>query len=116
MTKLHSLVGGLQRNLGKCQENLNEIKNVLIPFARLPLFERKDGKRDTFLCIEERDERLSKRHCEIKSATEKIKSLIEENRQLFEICQDRQNIKWINYLDYIDSVVSSYLYQSVGCR
>lgn len=116
MVKLHTLVGNLQRNLQTGQENLNEIKNILIPFARQPLFERKDGKKDGFLCIEERHERIAKRHGDIKTATEKIISLINENKKLFEIIQEKENVKWINYIDYIDSVVASYLYQSVGCR
>lgn len=116
MVKLHILVGNLQSNLQKCQNNLNEIKNVLIPFARQPLFERKDGKKDTVLCIEERDERLAKRHADIEYATTQITNLLNENQKLFEIQQKEDNEKWLNYIDYIDGVISSYMYQSVGCR
>lgn len=115
MEKLHVLVGNLQRNLQQCQDNLDEIKNALIPFARQPLFERKDGRKDTFLCIEERNERLTKRQRDIKTSTERIMSLLNENKKLFEI-EQKQNMKWSNYVDYVDGIVSSYLYQSVGCR
>lgn len=116
MVKLHDLVGCLQSNLQRCQENLIEIKNVLIPIARQPLFERKDGKKDAVLCMEERVERLAKRHSEIKNATQQITNLLEENRKLFEIEQKQDKTKWMNYINYIDGVISNYLYQSVGCR
>lgn len=114
--KLHILVGNLQSNLQKCQDNLVEIKNILIPFARQPLFERKDGKKDTFLSIEERAERLKKRYAELETSKDKIKTLLDENKRLFEIDKKQQNEKWLNYIDYVDGVVSNYLYQSVGCR
>lgn len=110
------LVGTLQKNLKKCQENLNEIKNILVPFARQPLFERKDGKKDAFLNIEDREERLIKRHSDIKVAIQKISDLLEENMKMFEMVDKPDSVKWINYIDYVDGIVTSYLYQSVGCR
>lgn len=116
MVKLHSLVGGLQSNLQKCQDNFNEIKNVLIPFARQPLFERKDGKKDTVLCIEETGDRLKRRHTDMRNATERIRSLLNQNQELFSMKNEADNVKWIGYVAYIDSVVSNYLYQSIGCR
>lgn len=116
MVKLHDLVGNLQSNLQKCQDNLTEIKNTLIPIARQPLFERKDGKKDAVLSIEERDERLSKRHADIRNATKQITNLLDENRKLFQMDQKEDNVKWKNYMVYIDGVISNYFYQSVGCR
>lgn len=116
MVKLHKLVGSLQSNLQKCQDNFNEIKNVLIPFARQPLFERKDGKKDTVLCIEETSERLVKRQSYMKKAKLTIRNLLDQNQQLFLMNEEKHNAKWISYIDYIDGVISNYLYQSVGCR
>ncbi|KAG5897820.1 hypothetical protein JTB14_011820 [Gonioctena quinquepunctata] len=115
MSKLHSLVGSLQKNIQKCQDNLNEIKQILVPFARQPLFERKDGRKDTVLCIEERGERLEKRYSDIRSAAETISKLLEENMDIFGMRDTPDNSKWIKYIDYVDSVLTSYLYQSVGC-
>lgn len=116
MTQLHNLVGELQENLQKCQENLRQIKNVLTPFARQPLFERKEGKKNAILCIEERDERIARRYSDIKKATETITVLLQQNMQLFQMTDKQDSTKWLNYIDYIDQTVMSYLYQSVGCR
>lgn len=113
---LHSLVKNLQDNLGKCQVNLNSIKSILIPFARKPLFERKDGKKDTFLCIEDRDERIARRHSEITEATETIHTLLESNLKLFGMTDKTECPEWINYIDFVDKIVLSYLYQSIGYR
>ncbi|CAH1164042.1 unnamed protein product [Phaedon cochleariae] len=115
MTKLHDLVGDLQRHLQQCQENLYEIKQILVPFARQPLFERKDGRKDTFLFLEEREERLEKRVSDFKSIAERIAVLLEENMKLFKMDGTPENEKWIEYVGYVDSIVTSYLYQSVGC-
>lgn len=116
MDRLHSLVGNLQQHLQKSQENLKEIRNVLIPFARQPLFERKDGRKDTVLCIEEREERINKRYGEIRNATEKINVLLRQNMELFEMKNMQDSPMWINYIDYVDNIIMSYLYQTVGCR
>lgn len=112
---LHSLVKNLQDNLTKCQENLNNIKAVLIPFARKPLFERKDGKKDP-LCIEDREERISKRHSEINHATKTIMDLLSSNMELFGMGNQPKKLEWMNYIDFVDQIVLNYLYQSVGCR
>lgn len=41
-------------------------------WAKLPLFERKDGKKDTVLCLDERIERKNKRYSEIEAAATKV--------------------------------------------
>ncbi|XP_057668614.1 dynein beta chain, ciliary [Diorhabda carinulata] len=115
MMKLHLLVGNLQEHLQKCQTNLNEIKCILVPFARQPLFERKDGRKDTFLAIDEKTEKLEKRKNDIKLASDRILQLLEENMNLFHMTDKQDNLQWIQYIDYIDNIISSYLYQSVGC-
>ncbi|EFA11309.2 dynein beta chain, ciliary [Tribolium castaneum] len=115
MTKLYNLVGNLQQNLQKCQENLNQIKNVLMPFARQPLFERKEGKKYAVLCIEEREERIAKRYSDIKKAADQITVLLLENMQFFQMTEKQDSPKWLSYIDFVDKIVMSYLYQCVGC-
>lgn len=113
---LHNLVDKLQKHLKESQDNLSEVRDVLIPFARQPLLERKDGKKDTVLCIDDKEERIGRRRIDIKQATEKIELLLQQNQQLFEMTNKQGNIKWINYINYVDKIVMSYLFQSVGCR
>lgn len=113
---LHNLVKKLQDNLAKCQANLSDIKAALIPFARKPLFERKDGKREEFLCIDDKEIRKMKRHSEINQATETIKHLLNVNMELFGMSGQPDKKEWTNYVDYVDKIILNYLYQSVGCR
>ncbi|XP_060515880.1 dynein beta chain, ciliary [Cylas formicarius] len=115
ITNLRDLVKRVQDNLQEAQHNLNSIKDLLIPFARKPLFERKDGKRDTFLCIDDREERISKRHVEIRLATQTISTLLAANMKLFRIAENNISVDWVNYIDFVDKIVLNYLYQSVGC-
>ncbi|KAJ8921302.1 hypothetical protein NQ315_013776 [Exocentrus adspersus] len=111
---LHNLVEHLQNNLQKCQENLNKVKDILTPFARQPLFERKESKRYTLLCIEEKDERLAKRYSDLRSAADEVSNILEENRNIL-LSNKEENNKWASYIDFVDEIVMSYLYQSVGC-
>ncbi|XP_045482107.1 dynein beta chain, ciliary [Harmonia axyridis] len=115
MTTLHGLVENLQDHLQKSKNNLLAIKNALIPFARQPLFERKDGRKDTCLNIEGREERIAKKYCEIEREAQKIKELLDENMHIFKMEGDCESATWKNYIDHVDSIVFSYLYQSVGC-
>lgn len=116
MTKLHTLVGNLQQHLQKSQENINEIKNILIPYARKPLFERKDGRRDTVLCIDEREERKNKRYLEMRKVAKQIENLLQQNLQLFEMADKQSDPKWVKYIEFVDGIVLNYLFQTVGCR
>lgn len=116
MVKLHTLVGNLQQHLQKSQENLSEIKDLLVPFARQPLFERKDGKRDAVLCLEEREERIAKVYAGILKTSEQIYQLLNHNMELFEMSDKQDNSKWVSYTDFVDKIILSYLYQAVGCR
>lgn len=116
MTKLHTLVGNLQQHLQKSQDNIAEIKSVLKPYARKPLFERKEGRRDAILCVDERDERTARRYAEMRKIATQIENLLQHNMQLFEM-EDKQNDpKWMKYIEFVDGIVLNYLFQTVGCR
>ncbi|VEN40996.1 unnamed protein product, partial [Callosobruchus maculatus] len=115
LTDLHQLVGNLHTNLQKCQDNLQTIKNILVPFARQPLFERKDGKKEAFLDIENKDEILNKRKIDLTNASVEVRRLLEENMQIFGMTETQDHEKWMQYIDYVDGIITSYLYQSIGC-
>lgn len=36
--------------------------------------------------------------------------------ELFEMTDKQENPKWISYIDFVDKIILSYLYQTVGCR
>nr|CAI5851783.1 unnamed protein product [Callosobruchus analis] len=115
LTDLHQLIGSLHNNLQKCQDNLQAIKDILVPFARQPLFERRDGKKDAFLDIENKEEILSKRKIDLTNASVEVKRLLEENMQIFGMTETQDHQKWVQYIDFVDGIITSYLYQSIGC-
>ncbi|XP_031336595.1 dynein beta chain, ciliary isoform X1 [Photinus pyralis] len=115
MVQLHTMVGNLQEHVQQSQENITKIRNVLIPFARQPLFERKDNRKDTVLSIDEKEERIKRRYSEIRQVTQEIHVLVEHNMQLFEMLERQEDPNWLSYVSYIDQIVMSYLYQTIGC-
>lgn len=116
MEELHKLVSKLQEHVRISQNNLQEIRNALVPFARQPLYERREGHKDCLLCIEDKEDRIGRRYREIEKATENIKILVNENMQLFGMAEKSNDARWIEYVNYIDNLVLSYLYQTIGCR
>ncbi|KAL1493068.1 hypothetical protein ABEB36_011203 [Hypothenemus hampei] len=115
ITELHNSVKHLQEVLSDSQNNLDQMKSTLIPFARKPLFERQEGKKDGFLCLQGKDERLLGRQLSLKDASQVINNLLKENKELFLKNGGFQENLWENYIDYVDRIVANYLYQSVGC-
>lgn len=72
LTKLREPVERLQVRMQKTQFNLNEIKRITSIWVKQPLFERKDGKKDSVLCLSERQSRVAKRYAEIELASTTI--------------------------------------------
>lgn len=58
---LFELVGNLEKRVQKTQDNVNTMKTVMQAWLKSPVFERKEAKKDTLLCLEERAERIQKR-------------------------------------------------------
>lgn len=115
LTKIHTLVGDLQKRIQETQENLSELQNILWTISKQPLFERKDGKKDTVLGIEDRVERATKKYSEVSQAAVKISELIGKNKELFEMGESLDPKLWEMYVDFVDGLVEEYLYKAVGC-
>lgn len=58
---LRDLVGDLHLRLKKSKENINRVYTLMSVWCRVPLFERKDGRKDTLLLPAEQAERAQKR-------------------------------------------------------
>jgi len=58
---LFDLVGGLERRVQNTQKNVSALRNVMSTWIKMPLFERRDGKKDTLLALDLRQERIQKR-------------------------------------------------------
>lgn len=80
-------VRNLWTRVKTAQSNVDKICNVLEPWTRAPLIERKDGRKDAILSLDERSEKVSKRYAEVRKSATLIHVLLEENKTLFEISQ-----------------------------
>lgn len=69
---LRKPVERLQARMHKTHENLNEIKTIMSSWIKMPLFERRDGKKDSVLCLDERADRITKRYADIESASQVV--------------------------------------------
>lgn len=74
LEKLRIPVQNLQQRMQNIQGNLSEIRDIMSLWAKQPLFERKDGKKDAVLCLDEKSDRIGKRYAEIKAVSEKIQT------------------------------------------
>lgn len=69
LQELRKPVERLQIRMQNTQSNLTQIRTVMSAWAKIPLFERKDGKKDAVLCLDERCDRITKRYADIKDAS-----------------------------------------------
>lgn len=72
LKNLRDPVERLQQRMQKTQFNLSEIKRITSTWIKQPLFERKDGKKDSVLCLNERSNRVAKRYSEIEIASNTV--------------------------------------------
>ncbi|XP_035728185.1 dynein beta chain, ciliary-like [Vespa mandarinia] len=115
IVKLEELVNELWKRVRASQTNVDKIKLILEPWTKMPLFERKDCRKDMLLCLDERQERVSKRYTDVKKAAEQIHSLLEENKKLFQITDVEKENAWKEYVKYVDDIVIESLRKTVGC-
>lgn len=57
---LRDTVSDLENRVQKAQANIKAMDGILASWVLKPIFERKDGKRDTLLSLEDKGERLKK--------------------------------------------------------
>lgn len=104
----------LYSRIVQIQANLNEVKDVMTTWAQNPLFVRRDGRKDTTLCVEEREERTKKRYSEMEEVAERIHKLLEENYLLFKAEQKMNEDVWPNYVIFCDQIIHKNLLHTVG--
>ncbi|VVC95211.1 unnamed protein product, partial [Leptidea sinapis] len=115
LEELHKLVGNLYDRMSKIQDNLKEIKSIMKAWSSQPLFERKEGKKDTLMNLDDRKERTSKRYNDIKETAERIRTLLDENMELFNMQDNQNSEKWLAYVAFIDKLIEEELFKSIAC-
>lgn len=103
----------LQKRVVSTKDNVEQIQKIMATWSKQPLFERKEGKHETLLNLDDREDRLNKRYTEIREAGDKIHKLLEENRELFKA--DSESEIWKAYVDYVDEMIVDGFIHTVQC-
>ncbi|XP_046391607.1 dynein beta chain, ciliary-like [Ischnura elegans] len=83
--KLEDLVVELSDRVQTAQSNVSLMESLMEPWAKKPLFTRKDEKKDALLAIENREEEVHKRYEEVINVGVRIHELLRNNFQLLVI-------------------------------
>ncbi|XP_064179132.1 dynein heavy chain 9, axonemal [Anguilla rostrata] len=110
--QVRDAVHDLESRLQRTKDNVGEIQNIMKTWVS-PLFERKEGKKDTLLNLDDRPERLEKRYSHIRDSGNRIHSLLKENLELFKA--DPASEVWKSYVDYVDEMVIDGFFNSIEC-
>ncbi|XP_034563350.1 dynein heavy chain 9, axonemal [Notolabrus celidotus] len=102
----------LESRLQRTKDNVEEIQSCMRSWAR-PMFDRKEGRKDTLLCLEDRAERLERFYGLIKSSGEKIHFLLKNNLDLFRA--ESSSDEWKAYVEFIDDTAIDGFFNSIKC-
>ncbi|NWI20364.1 DYH9 protein, partial [Crypturellus soui] len=95
-------VHSLEQRMQKAKDNVEEIQTIIRSWVS-PVFERKDGKKESLLSLEDCQDCLEKRYNLIRESGLRIHSLVKENQSLF--TADAASDIWKAYVDYVDEIV-----------
>uniref|UniRef100_A0A3Q3NPA1 Dynein heavy chain 9, axonemal-like n=1 Tax=Labrus bergylta TaxID=56723 RepID=A0A3Q3NPA1_9LABR len=102
----------LETRLQRTKDNVEEIQSCMKSWAT-PMFERKEGKKDALLSLEDRTERLDRFYGLIRSSGEKIHFLLKSNLDLFRA--EPTSDEWKAYVEFIDDMIIDGFFNSVEC-
>ncbi|CAK8694647.1 unnamed protein product [Clavelina lepadiformis] len=102
----------LEQRVQKAKDNVDLINKTMTTWI-LPLFERKDNKKETLLNLDDREDKLTKRYAMIKESAVKIHQLLEDNKTLFKASEDSET--WKAYMLYIDDMVIDGCFNAIEC-
>ncbi|MCJ8738378.1 hypothetical protein PDJAM_G00035190 [Pangasius djambal] len=103
-------VHDLEKRLQRTKDNVEEIQSIMKNWTH-PIFERKDGKKDTLLNLEDKQERLEKAYGQIRTSGAKLHFLLKDNLTLFQV--DPSSAEWKSYVEYIDEMVIDGFFNSI---
>ena len=67
----------LETRVQKAKDNVEQIQKIMSTWSKTPLFERKEGKSEPMLNLEDRPDRLKKRYTDVGANGEKIHALLQ---------------------------------------
>uniref|UniRef100_A0A3P9AKI4 Dynein axonemal heavy chain 17 n=1 Tax=Esox lucius TaxID=8010 RepID=A0A3P9AKI4_ESOLU len=110
--ELRDCVSDLERRFQRTKDHVEEIQDCMRAWAT-PLYDRREGKKDTLLSLEDRADRLERCYAQIRSSGDKIHFLLKSNLELFRA--DPGSEEWRAYVDYIDDMVLDGFFSSIEC-
>ncbi|XP_069187120.1 dynein beta chain, ciliary [Procambarus clarkii] len=110
---LRDTVSNLESRVQKAQTNLKRLDGILDNWVQKPIFERRDGKKDTLLNLEDKTDRLKKVYSIIERDGAKILSMVEENKTLLKVCDGSRH--WDRYLLFLDHMITRGLVDAASC-
>ncbi|KAM6050175.1 dynein axonemal heavy chain 9 [Theristicus caerulescens] len=105
-------VHDLEQRIQKAKNNVEEIQTIVQSWV-LPIFERKDGKKESLLSLEDCQDRLERRYSLIRESGQRIHSLVKENQSL--LLADPASDIWKAYVDYVDEIVLDGFFTAIEC-
>lgn len=75
--EIRDKVRDLEQRVQKCKDNTELLQKIMASWSKTPLFERKEGKKDSLLMVDDREERLRKRYEEVENAGKKIHAILQ---------------------------------------
>ncbi|NXU74079.1 DYH9 protein, partial [Oreotrochilus melanogaster] len=105
-------VRDLEQRIQKAKNNAEEIQTIVRSWV-MPIFERKDGKKESLLSLEDCQDRLERRYSLIRESGLRIHLLMKENQGLF--LADPASDVWKAYVDYMDEIVLDGFFTAIEC-
>uniref|UniRef100_H2YYB5 AAA+ ATPase domain-containing protein n=1 Tax=Ciona savignyi TaxID=51511 RepID=H2YYB5_CIOSA len=105
-------VHDLELRVQKAKDNVVKINKIMSEWV-LPVFERKENKKDALLNLDDREDRLSKRYAIIQECANKVHALLQENQELFKASPDSE--VWKAYVNYVDDMVVDGCFNAIEC-
>uniref|UniRef100_F7AU91 AAA+ ATPase domain-containing protein n=1 Tax=Ciona intestinalis TaxID=7719 RepID=F7AU91_CIOIN len=105
-------VHDLEQRVQKAKDNVDKINKIMSTWV-LPVFERKENKKDALLNLDDREDRLAKRYAIIQECANQVHALLQENQGLFKASADSE--VWKAYVNYVDDMVVDGCFNAIEC-
>ena len=106
-------VHDLESRVQKSKDNVEQVQKEMTTLTKHPLFERREGKNESLLQLEDREDRLRKRYDDITKVGETLHRLLKENLEYFKAEGESQI--WQAYVDYVDEMVVDGFFNTIHC-
>nr|XP_027209167.1 dynein beta chain, ciliary-like [Penaeus vannamei] len=110
---LRDTVSDLEIRVQQVQANVRRVDDIMCTWVLKPIFERREGKKDTLLNLEDRAERLKKVYTTMEQDGAKIRGMVDENKRLLKVPEDSKH--WDRYLLFLDHMITRGLVDGVSC-